>query len=97
MQAAALTAVANVYETIDELSVKKILMPKLKKVFKANQSDLKITASVLYCIEVLLDKMEKTQVRENCAPVGTGVNWHPAPPRLICVLTVDDDDATTTG
>lgn len=50
------------YETIDELSVKKILLPKLKKVLKANLSDLKITASVLYCIEVLMDKMERVQV-----------------------------------
>lgn len=59
---------ANVYETIDELSVKKILLPKLKKVLKANQSDLKITASVLYCIEVLMDKLERVQV--SCDQAG---------------------------
>lgn len=55
-------AVVNVYETLDESSIRKMVLPKLKTVFEKNQSDLKIMANVLQCIERILDKLDKTQV-----------------------------------
>lgn len=57
-----MVAVANVYESLDETSIRKMVLPKLKLVFEKNQSDLKIMANVLNCIERTLDKLDKSQV-----------------------------------
>lgn len=57
-------AVANVYESLDEISIRKMVLPKLKLVFEKNQSDLKIMANVLQCIERTLDKLDKAQVNQ---------------------------------
>lgn len=57
-----MVAVANVYETLDETSIRKMVLPKLKLVFEKNQSDIKIMANVLNCIERTLDKLDKSQV-----------------------------------
>lgn len=54
----------NVYEYIDEVSIRRMVLPKIKAVFEKNQSDLKIMANVLQCIERTLDKLEKSQVSE---------------------------------
>jgi hypothetical protein len=62
LQSAALVAVANVYEYIDEVSIKRMVMPKIKAVYEKNQSDLKIITNVLQCIERILDKLDKSQV-----------------------------------
>lgn len=62
-QSAALVAVANVYESLDETSIRKMVLPKIKLVYEKNQSDLKIMANVLQCIERILDKLDKSQVR----------------------------------
>ena len=62
LQSAALVAVANVYEALDENSIRKMVLPKLKLVFEKNQSDVKIMANVLQCIERTLDKLDKSQV-----------------------------------
>lgn len=56
-------AVANVYESLDETSIRKMVLPKIKLVFEKNQSDLKIVVNVLQCIERTLDKLDKSQVR----------------------------------
>lgn len=62
-QGAALVAVTNVYEWLDEVSIRKMVLPKIKLVFEKNQSDLKIVANVLQCIERTLDKLDKSQVK----------------------------------
>lgn len=62
VQSAALVAVANVYESLDEMSIRKMVLPKIKLVFEKNQSDLKIVVNVLQCIERTLDKLDKSQV-----------------------------------
>lgn len=55
-------AVANVYESLDEMSIRKMVLPKIKIVFEKNQGDLKIVVNVLQCIERTLDKLDKSQV-----------------------------------
>lgn len=62
IQSAALMAVVNVHERLDDASVRRILMPKIKVVFDKNPTDIKIVLLVLQCIERILDKMEKSQV-----------------------------------
>lgn len=61
-QSAALVAVTNVYDYLDDITIKKLVLPKLKSVFEKNQSDLKIMGNVLQCVERTLDKLDKSQV-----------------------------------
>ena len=65
IQSAALVAVANVYEYVDEISIRRMVLPKIKTVFEKNQSDLKIMSNVLQCVERILDKLDKSQVSKN--------------------------------
>ncbi|CRL00270.1 CLUMA_CG013543, isoform A [Clunio marinus] len=69
IQSAALVAVANVYEYVDELSIRRMVLPKIKTVFEKNQSDLKIMANVLQCVERILDKLDKSQIIDEVLPM----------------------------
>lgn len=63
-KSAALVAVINVNETLDDVAIRKMVLPKLKIVFEKNQSDVKIISNVLQCIQRIMDKLEKTQVNK---------------------------------
>lgn len=65
IQSAALVAVVMVAECLDDTSVRRILIPKIKMVFDKNPTDIKIVLLILQCIERILDKMEKSQVTSN--------------------------------
>lgn len=52
----------NVYDNIDELSIRRMVLPKVKSVFEKNIADPKIVQNVLICIERTMDKFEKPQV-----------------------------------
>lgn len=67
-------AVTNVYEWLDEMSIRKMVLPKIKIVFEKNHNDLKIVANVLQCIERTLDKLDKSQVHTNSTDVFNGLN-----------------------
>lgn len=69
IQSAALVAVANVYEYVDEISIRRMVLPKIKTVFEKNQSDLKIMANVLQCVERILDKLDKSQIIDEVLPM----------------------------
>lgn len=69
IQSAALVAVANVYEYVDEQSIKRMVLPKIKTVFEKNQSDLKIMANVLQCVERILDRLDKSQIIDEVLPM----------------------------
>lgn len=69
IQSAALVAVANVYEYVDEVSIRRMVLPKIKAVFEKNQSDLKIMANVLQCVERILDKLDKSQIIDEVLPM----------------------------
>jgi len=55
-------AVANVFDSIDELSIRRMVLPKVKMVFEKNITDPKIVQNVLMCIERVMDRMERAQV-----------------------------------
>ena len=57
---------SNVYEYLDELSVKKMVLPKIKAVSEKNQNDIKIMVNVLHCIERTLPNLDKSQVIFQC-------------------------------
>lgn len=55
---------ANVFDSIDELSIRRMVLPKVKLVFEKNITDPKIVQNVLMCIERVMDRMERLQVRK---------------------------------
>lgn len=57
-----MVAVANVFDSIDELSIRRMVLPKVKQVFEKNITDPKIVQNVLMCIERVMDRMERAQV-----------------------------------
>ncbi|XP_055689243.1 SCY1-like protein 2 isoform X3 [Lutzomyia longipalpis] len=69
VQNAALVAVINVYEYLDEMAIRRMILPKMKLVFEKNQSDLKIMANVLQCIEKIFDKLDKSQIIDEVLPL----------------------------
>ncbi|ETN65010.1 hypothetical protein AND_003228 [Anopheles darlingi] len=69
LEAAALVAVTNVYDYLDDITIKKLVLPKLKSVFEKNQSDLKIMGNVLQCVERTLDKLDKSQIIDEVLPL----------------------------
>ncbi|XP_038118205.1 SCY1-like protein 2 isoform X8 [Culex quinquefasciatus] len=69
VQSAALVAVTNVYDYLDDITIKKLVLPKLKAVFEKNQNDLKIMGNVLQCVERTLDKLDKSQIIDEVLPL----------------------------
>ncbi|SPP76988.1 SCY1-like protein 2 isoform X2 [Drosophila guanche] len=69
VQSAAVVAVANVFDSIDELSIRRMVLPKVKLVFEKNITDPKIVQNVLMCIERVMDRMERAQVMEEVLPL----------------------------
>lgn len=68
-QSAALVAVTNVSEYLDETSVRRMVLPKTKAVYEKNTSDLKLVLNVLSCIEKTLDKLDKSQIIDEVLPL----------------------------
>lgn len=48
---------------MDDMTVRRKILPKIKGVFEKNQNDIKIIINVLQCLERTFDKLEKSQVR----------------------------------
>ena len=59
---AAIVAVTNVFDSIEEVSIRGMVLPKVKQVFMKNLTDPKIVQNVLICIESTMDKTDKSQV-----------------------------------
>ncbi|XP_054733391.1 SCY1-like protein 2 isoform X1 [Anastrepha obliqua] len=64
VQSAAVVAVTNVFDNIEDVSIRRMVVPKVKSVFEKNLADPKIVQNVLICIERLMDKLERAQVME---------------------------------
>ncbi|KAB0792054.1 hypothetical protein PPYR_14015 [Photinus pyralis] len=69
VQSAALVAVTNVSEYLDEMSVRRMVLPKTKMVYEKNQNDLKIVSNVLSCVEKTLDRFDKSQIIDEVLPL----------------------------
>lgn len=68
-QTAALVAVTNVSEYLDETSIRRMVLPKIKTVYEKNAGDLKIVANILSCIEKTLDRLERPQIIDEVLPL----------------------------
>lgn len=69
VQTAALVAVTNVSEYLDETSIRRMVLPKIKAVYEKNAGDLKIVSNILSCIEKTLDRLERPQIIDEVLPL----------------------------
>jgi hypothetical protein len=68
-QSAALVAVTNVAEYLDETAIRRMVLPKTKAVYEKNTGDLKIVLNVLSCVEKTLDRLDKAQIIDEVLPL----------------------------
>lgn len=68
-QSAALVAVTNVSEYLDETAIRKMVLPKMKTVYEKNSNDLKLVLNILACIEKTLDRLERSQIIDEVLPL----------------------------
>ncbi|KAJ3660409.1 hypothetical protein Zmor_004859 [Zophobas morio] len=68
-ESAALVAVTNVSEYLDETAIRRMILPKTKIIYEKNQSDLKIVSNVLSCVERTLDRLDKSQIIDEVLPL----------------------------
>jgi len=68
-QSAALVAVTNVAEYLDETSIRKMIIPKTKLVYEKNNGDIKIVLNVLSCVERTLDKLDRPMIIDEVLPL----------------------------
>ncbi|XP_021921574.1 SCY1-like protein 2 [Zootermopsis nevadensis] len=69
VQSAALVAVTNVSEYLDETAIRRMVLPKMKTVYEKNVADLKIVLNVLSCVEKTLDRLDKAQIIDEVLPL----------------------------
>ncbi|XP_033608206.1 SCY1-like protein 2 isoform X4 [Cryptotermes secundus] len=69
VQSAALVAVTNVAEYLDETAIRRMVLPKTKAVYEKNTGDLKIVLNVLSCVEKTLDRLDKPQIIDEVLPL----------------------------
>ncbi|CAL1266831.1 unnamed protein product [Larinioides sclopetarius] len=68
IQCAALHAVAQTADFLEETAVRKMVLPRTKQVFE-NNNGIKVQANALTCIEKIIDKLEKTDILDEVMPM----------------------------
>ncbi|XP_022244432.1 SCY1-like protein 2 [Limulus polyphemus] len=68
IQCAALHAVAQVADHLDEGPIRRMILPKTKQVFE-NNFGVKVQANALTCVEKIIDKLEKTDILDEVLPM----------------------------
>ncbi|XP_035225576.1 SCY1-like protein 2, partial [Stegodyphus dumicola] len=68
IQCAALHAVAQTADFLEETAVRKMVLPRTKQVFE-NNNGIKVQANALTCIEKIIDKLEKTDILDEVLPM----------------------------
>lgn len=69
LQNAALVAVTNVSDYLDDTSIRRIILAKTKAIYEKNQTDLKIVSNVLSCVERTLGRLDKGQIIDEVMPL----------------------------
>ncbi|XP_050538239.1 SCY1-like protein 2 isoform X3 [Daktulosphaira vitifoliae] len=69
VQSAAVLAVTNVSQYMDDTAIRRMVLPKLKMVYETNPNDLKIVLNILACLEIILHRLEKQQIIEEVLPL----------------------------
>lgn len=66
LQTAAFVAVANVVDYLDDMAIRRTVLPKMKVAFEKNSTNLKILMTALISI---LDRLEKHQIIDDVLPM----------------------------
>ncbi|XP_046394764.1 SCY1-like protein 2 isoform X2 [Ischnura elegans] len=69
VQSAALLAVTNVHEYLDETSIRRMVLPKTKQVYERNSGDLRIVLNALSCVERTLDRLDRSLIIDEVLPM----------------------------
>ncbi|KAG8227409.1 hypothetical protein J437_LFUL000418 [Ladona fulva] len=69
MESAALLAVTNVHDYLDETSIRRKILPKTKQVYERNSNDLKIVLNALSCVERTLDRLDRSLIIDEVLPM----------------------------
>ncbi|XP_076315825.1 SCY1-like protein 2 [Tachypleus tridentatus] len=75
IQCAALHAVTEVADHLDEAAVRKMILPRTKQAFEQN-SDVKVQANALTCVETIIDKLEKSDILDEVLPMLNKAKLH---------------------
>lgn len=68
-QSAALTAVTNVSNHLEEAAIRRMVLPKMKNVYDCNSNDVRVLGNILNCIEKVLDRLDKQQILDEVLPL----------------------------
>uniref|UniRef100_T1J8U4 Protein kinase domain-containing protein n=1 Tax=Strigamia maritima TaxID=126957 RepID=T1J8U4_STRMM len=68
LQCAALQAVGSIADYLDEVAVRKMVLPRAKAVLASN-TNIEVQASVLACLESIIDKLDKTTILDDVLPL----------------------------
>ncbi|EEC12565.1 protein kinase domain-containing protein ppk32, putative [Ixodes scapularis] len=68
IQCAAMHAIAQIADYLEESAVRKMVLPRTKQVFE-NNTGVKVRANALTCIEKIIDKLEKTDILDEVLPM----------------------------
>uniref|UniRef100_A0A8D8YPC9 SCY1-like protein 2 n=1 Tax=Cacopsylla melanoneura TaxID=428564 RepID=A0A8D8YPC9_9HEMI len=68
-QSAALQALTNVSEYLDEIAIRRMVLPKMKLVYEKNSNDLKLVGHILACIERTIEKLDRQQIIDDVLPL----------------------------
>ncbi|XP_067120668.1 SCY1-like protein 2 isoform X3 [Centruroides vittatus] len=74
IQCAALHAVAQIADYLEETAVRKMVLPRTKQVFENNSGVkedciIQVQANALTCVEKIIDKLEKTDILDEVLPM----------------------------
>ncbi|XP_054169221.1 SCY1-like protein 2 [Oppia nitens] len=74
IQCAALSAVAQVIDHLDDNTIRKMVLPKTKQIFENNcgvkeESLLRVQANALICVERVIDNLDKTEILDDVLPM----------------------------
>ncbi|KAF8790362.1 SCY1-like protein 2 isoform X2 [Argiope bruennichi] len=74
IQLAALQAVTQIADILEEQAVRKMVLPRTKQVFDNNlgvkeEFDIQVQMIALHCVEKIIDKLEKTNILDEVLPM----------------------------
>jgi hypothetical protein len=58
-----------VSEYLDEIAIRRMVLPKMKAVYEKNASDLKLVGNILACIERTIEKLDRQQIIDDVLPL----------------------------
>nr|XP_046909922.1 SCY1-like protein 2 isoform X1 [Dermatophagoides farinae] len=68
IQSAAMSALSQVIDHLDEVTIRRMILPKTKQLFDIN-ADVKIQINILICIEKVIGNLDKSDILDDVLPM----------------------------